>query len=435
MSDVRNLPIPAQPNYVTSPRDTYMLRSNPSLRTLRTAVGTIGAGALITLSTAPCAVADGSGTELVLGTTTPLNGVRPGSTFEAPVTLGHTGTKALEKVWLRYTVTKGLDYADVPSNCVRWDIHSYDELPARAQLTCEFDQTVKPGVVYAPEKLMLKALDRALYDDLDVAVGDYDFGPDENARGPVRGTAPAAKLVERPGSVLTGSGSGNPHYAESRVRVNAANTADFQVSGARLKGRVGDTIDLQVKFINAGPAWVLVQPGPPVPTRVLIKIPSGTTAVKAPDCKKPAAGTYDCFVAQGWVEEGQVNTYSFKLKIDKAVAGAKGSVALNAESRPYDVNKANDKADILLDVKDSGATGGSGSAGASGSTAGGGTSAGPETTGNSSATGSSGSASTTAGDLAATGSGPALPLAGAAAAAIAAGAGTVLLVRRREVRR
>ena len=412
-----------------------MLGSDHSFRTLRRAVGTIGAGALITLSTAPCAVADDSGTGLVLGTIAPISGVQPGSTFEAPVTFGNKGTQALEKVWLRYTVTHGLDFADMPSNCVRWDINSYDELPARSQMTCEFDQAVEPGVVYAPEKLTLKALDRALYDDLDVAVGDYDFGPDEGAHGPVRGTAPAAKLVERPGSVLTGSSSGNPDYAEARVRVNATNTADFQVSGARLKGRVGDTIDLWVKFTNAGPAWVLVEPGPPVPTRILIRIPSGTTAVKAPNCKKPAAGTYDCYIAQGWVEEDQVNTYSFKLKIDKAVAGAKGSVALNAESRPYDVNKANDKADILLDVEGSGSTGGSGSAGGSGSTGGGGTTGGSGTTGSSSAAGSSGSASTTGGDLAATGSGPALPLAGAAAAVVAAGAGTVLLVRRRAARR
>ena len=107
----------------------------------------------------------------------------------------------------------------------------------------------------------------------------------------MRGTAPAAKLVERPGSVLTGSSSGSPDYAEARVRVNAANTADFQVSGARLKGRVGDTIDLQVKFTNAGPAWVLVEPGPPVPTRILIKIPPGTTAVKAPHCRQPEPTT------------------------------------------------------------------------------------------------------------------------------------------------
>jgi hypothetical protein len=416
-----------------------MLRSNHGPRTLRRAAGVLGVGALIALGSAPCAVADGSGTGLVLGNVAPI-GVKPGSTFEAPVTFGTTGTTALEKVWLSYIVTTGLDYADVPSNCVRWDIGSYDELPARTQMVCEFDQAVEPGVVYAPEKLTLKALDRALYDDLDVAVTSWDSGPDEGAHRPVRGTAPAAKLVEQPGSVLTGSGSGNS--AKTRVRVNAANTADFQVSGAELKGRVGDTVDVKVKFTNAGPAWVLTLPEP-VTTRTLIKVPAGTTVVEGLNhCQNPAAGTYSCYIAQYWVEEDQVNTYSFKLKINKAVAGAKGSVALTAEARPYDVNKANDKADILLDVEGGGSTGGSGSAGGSGSTGGGGTtggsgttSGGANTTGGSSATGSSGSTSTTGGDLAATGSGPALPLAGAAAAAVAAGAGAVLLVRRRAARR
>jgi hypothetical protein len=368
-----------------------MLRSDHGFRALRRAVGTIGAGALITLSTAPCAVASDYEGGMALGNIAPISGVQPGSTFEVPVRFSNQGSKALKKVWLRYTVTQGLDFADVPSNCVRWDIGSYDESPAKTQMTCEFDQAVEPGVVYTPKKLFLKALDRTLYDDLDVAVGDYDFGPDsDGAHGPVRGTAPAAKLVGRPGPDPTGNNSVSHGYVETTTRVNTANTADFQVSGARLKGRVGDTVDLQVQFTNAGPAWVLVEPGPPVPTRMLIKIPSGTTAVKAPNCKKPAAGTYECFIAQGWVEEDHVDTRSFKLRIDKAVAGAKGSVALTADSRPYDVNKANDKADILLDVEGSGSTGGSG---------------------------------------------PALPLAGAAAAVVAVAAGTVLLVRRRAARR
>lgn len=178
--------------------------------------------------------------------------MKPGTTFEAPVTFGTTGTKALDKVYLWYYVTKGLDFADVPSNCVRWNIGEYDELPPRTLLTCEFDQTVEPGVVYAPDKLPFKALDRALYDRLDVVVWDYEYeGGDEYARGPVRGTAPAAKLVARPGSVLPGGGSEGS--ARARVRVNTVNTADFQVSGAELKGRVGDTVDVKVKFTNAAP--------------------------------------------------------------------------------------------------------------------------------------------------------------------------------------
>jgi hypothetical protein len=398
---------------------------------LRRAAGVIGAGALFALGAAPGAVADDSGTGLVLGKIAPISGVKPGSTFEAPVTFTNTGAEALEKVWLSYSVTKGLSHTDMPSNCERWDVISYDEMLARSSVICEFDQAVEPGAVYAPEKpLVLKALDRALYDDLFVMVANRSIGSDENASGPVRGTGPAVKLVEQPaGSAATGSGSSSPDWDSASVRVNAVNTADFQVAGAELKGRVGATIDAQVQFTNAGPAWVLGELGSSV-TRVLIKVPSGTTVVKGlTSCKKPAAGTYDCGTGQSWLDEGQVQTYPFRLKINKAVPGAMGSVALSAVSRPYDVNKANDKADILLDVQGSGSTGGSSSTGGSGSTGGRGT------TGGSGTTGSSGSTSSTSGNLADTGSGSALPLAGAAAAAVAAGAGTLLLVRRRAARR
>src|SRR4051812_43470466 len=97
-------------------RGNDMLRSDHNFRALRRAVGTIGVGALITLSSAPCAVAEGSGAGLLLGTIAPIGGMQPGSTFEAPVAFENQGTQALEKVWLRYTVTQGLDYADVPSN-------------------------------------------------------------------------------------------------------------------------------------------------------------------------------------------------------------------------------------------------------------------------------------------------------------------------------
>ncbi|MET7379042.1 hypothetical protein ABZT08_09445 [Streptomyces sp. NPDC005526] len=430
------------------------------LRTFRRTAGVVGAGALIALGTASGAAADDSGTGLVLGEIAPIDGVKPGSTFEAPVTFADKGAAALPKVWLSYSVTRGLSHTEMPSNCERWDVGSYDEMPARSSVICEFDQAVEPGAVYAPERpLVLKALDRALYDDLFVMVANHEISADENASGPVRGTGPAVKLVEQPaGSAATGGGSKSPDWDSASVRVSAVNTADFQVTGARLTGRAGATVDAQVKFTNAGPAWVMGELGTSV-TRVLIKVPAGTRVVGGLQyCKNPAAGTYDCGTAQSWVEEGQVQNYKFRLKIDKAVAGAAGSVALEEEARPYDVNKANDKADILLDTAGGGSTGGSGTTGGSGSTGGSGTAGGSGsgstggsgTAGGSAATGggadtsggspaggsaASGGASATGGNLAATGSGPALPLAGTAAAVVAAGAGTVLLVRRRAARR
>ena len=42
---------------------------------------------------------------MALGNIAPIGGVQPGSTFEPPVRFSNQGSKALEKVWLRYTVT------------------------------------------------------------------------------------------------------------------------------------------------------------------------------------------------------------------------------------------------------------------------------------------------------------------------------------------
>lgn len=176
-----------------------MLLSSSGLRPLRQTAGALGAVALISLGAAPAVADDGSSAAVTLGKIAPIDGVKPGSTFEPPVTFTNTGTAAADKVWLSYTVTRGLGHTGLPSNCLRYEIPSYDEAPSRSEAVCEFDQTVKPGSVYAPEKaLTLKALDRALYDRLRVVVETTEPGLDENASEPVRGTGPAVKLVEQP---------------------------------------------------------------------------------------------------------------------------------------------------------------------------------------------------------------------------------------------
>ncbi|WP_328400395.1 hypothetical protein OHS70_24140 [Streptomyces sp. NBC_00390] len=410
----------------------------PGRRTSRTVVGALSTVALMALGTTPAAVADEAVPDLLLGKIAPIDGVKPGSSFEVPVTVTNKGTKAAEKVWVFYSVTRGLDYAELPSNCEAHQVTSYDEMTAKWNAVCAFDQAVEPGVVYAPEKLLsVKALDRALYDDLRVTVWDYEPGLDDAATTPVRGTGPAVKLVERPGAE-----QGSKNAVD--VRVTSANTADYQVTGAQLKGRVGDTVTMQVTFTNAGPAWVLRSWDDPR-FHVLITPPAGTSVVKphgfCDDKDKP--GTYSCGVGQRWVNEREGASYTFKLKIDKKVPGAKGSVVLSDEARPFDKNKTNDRADITLDVTGGGSStggsggsaGGSGGSGGSGSTGGSGAGDGSGSSstggsGSSSSTGGTGAA-TTGGNLASTGSDSALPLVGAAAAAVVVGAGAVLVVRRR----
>ncbi|MGD1223189.1 hypothetical protein AB9Q10_32710 [Streptomyces krungchingensis] len=431
-----------------------MPHTAPDRRTLRRTAGVIGAGAIgavavISLGAAPALAADPA-PGLVLGKIAPPEGLKPGGSFDVPVTFTNTGPADLGKVWIAYSVTEGLSQAELPSNCLRYEVSSFDEAPSRSDAVCEFDQTVKPGVAYAPETpVTIKALDRALYDDLSVSVANYDAAPSEGASTPVRGIGPAVKLVERPDAPAAEPGSAeHEDWDRISVRVTADSTADFQVTGAALKGKVGETVDLRAKFTNAGPGWVLPELGAPS-TRILIKMPAGTEVTKTDGfCNKVDTGTYECGTAQAWVEAAYEGTYDFKLKITKAVAGAKGSVALNGTARPFDENKKNDKAAITLAVAGSGSTGGAGgSTGGSGSTGGDGSTStggsGSSSTGGSGSTGGTGGSSTTGtsgdsavdGDLASTGSGPALPLAGAAAAALAVGTGTVVVMRRRAARR
>ncbi|GAA3551074.1 hypothetical protein GCM10022295_36400 [Streptomyces osmaniensis] len=410
-------------------------------RASRTAVAALGAAGLIALGAAPAAFADETAPELVVGGIEPIDGVQPGSTFELPVTVANKGTGAAEKVWVTYAVTRGLDFAEVPSNCRAQQVRSYDEMPERWTVACGYDQAVEPGVVYTPERpLPVKALDRAFNDELLLRVDENDPGADENGFPPVAGTAPAVKLVER-----QAGGEGSARVVI--VPITSVNTADYQVTGAALKGRVGETVPMKVEFINAGPAWVMAKVGERT-ARVIVTPPAGTSVVKAPGFCKAKGDAYECGMSQRALNEGGRETYAFQLKINKRMAHAKGSVALSTEARPVDPDKSNDKADITLNVtgggstgSPGGSTGGSGGAsgGSGGSTGGSGGASGDSggSTGGSSG-GAAGGASSTGGDeiaangghLAETGS-SALPITGVAAAAVVTGAGMLALVRRR----
>ncbi|MCX5335925.1 hypothetical protein [Streptomyces sp. NBC_00140] len=379
-------------------------------RACRAAVAAFGAAGLIALGAAPAAYGDEPAPELVVGGIKAIDGVKPGDSFDLPVTVANKSTTAAEKVWVTYYVTRGLDFAEVPSNCLVQHVRPYDEMPERWTAACAFDQAVEPGVVYTPEKLLrVTTLDRALNEELRVRVGDVEPGVDDNGTDPVAGTAPAVKLVE-------GQAGGEGSAGVVTVPVTAVNTADYQVTGAALKGSVGDTVTMKATFTNAGPAWVQPREGDQV-VKVIITPPAGTSVVKRGQFCRAEGKTYFCGMRS--LNEGSGETYTFELKIDKRVAGAKGSVALSTEARPFDPNKDNDKADITLDV-----TGGESASPTDSSTPGSNSSA-----GGSSSIGGNGT-TPNGGYLAETGSST-LPITGAAAAAVVTGTATLLIVRRR----
>ncbi|MFF2944165.1 hypothetical protein ACFVSQ_30410 [Streptomyces niveus] len=413
-------------------------------RVSRSAVATLGAAGLVALGAAAstAAVGDEAPPSLALGDIKPITGVKPGSPVHLPVTVVNNGTTTVEKVWIKYTATRGLAFPEVPSNCQKQYVGSYDEMPERWIAICAFDEAVKPGVAYTPQKpFAVKAEKHAFDDEMWVTVTDYEPSPDENST-PVPGTAPEIELIESP----TGGTGSKDRF---RVPVTSVNTADYEVTGAALRGKPGDTVTMKVTFTNTGPGWVWSKPGTPW-TSVLVTLPAGTSVVKPDFYCKAKGKVYNCGLTTLPQEHLETATFTFKLKIDKKVAGARGSVALSNRKLPFDPDKSNDTAPITLEVTggESGATGGTtsgttgGSDGGSGSTGGssggasGGSTGSTGSTGGPSSAGGAGTASTggtggTGGNLAATGSSTTLPIAGAAAAAVVLGAGTILAVRRR----
>ncbi|MEV5160316.1 hypothetical protein [Streptomyces sp. NPDC053728] len=382
----------------------------PPHRTARTIAAALSSAGLLVLGVAPLASADETASELVVEKIAPVDGVKPGSTFDQPVVLTNNGAATADKVWVMYSATRGLDYAEIPSNCQAHQVTAYDEMTAKSNVVCEFDQAVEPGATYTPGKpLAIKALPHALDDVLRVSVWDHAPDLDDAATPPVAGTAPAVKLVE-------GTAGGEATEEAVDVPVTSVNTADFQVEGAELTGSPGDTVTLRTKFTNAGPAWVLTDEGDQLP-EVRITPPAGTSVVKADGFCEAEGETYVCGTSQRWVDEGKGETYAFRLKIDKKVEGAKGSVALGDAARPFDPEKGNDKADITLKVEDSGSTGSTGSGDAEGSAGSSGSTGGNEPEAQGSQLAATGASSTTA-------------VTGAAAAAVIVGGATLLGARR-----
>lgn len=425
-------------------------------RLARAAVGALAAVALTGLGSVPAVAADEE-PDLGIGALAPVSGIQPGSGFDVPFSVLNKGTEEVGKVWISYSVTSGLASADSYSNCMYSTAFSHDENPDAYVALCEVDQPLKPGVVYVPEQpIGLKALDNALYDDVYMTVRAMDPGPsDGGSTDPRPGTGAPMKLVEKAPATDADLANHGKMYASTTV--TADNTADFSLTGARLKGKAGDKVTAEVKFVNEGPAWVYREQGQGAAT-VDIRIPAGTSVVKAHGFCSPVTKThYRCGTSQSWVDETSGETYPFILRIDKVVENASGKISFTGAARPFDKNAANDTAEIVVNAG-SGTTGGSSAGGSSagGSSATGGTSAsGGTSTGttsgstsggsDSSSGGSSSSSSatggsatggtdpqtTTGGGLAATGSDSTLPLLGGAVAAVVLGGGIFYAVRRR----
>lgn len=362
------------------------------------------------------------GAELVFEQTGPIDGVRPGDSTGVSFAVKNKGDAPATQVVLFLSGSQGLTYAKKYSNCVYEEAPAQDEGPAQVNAVCDIEQTLEPGVVYEPaEPLGLNVLDRALYENLNVNIlaGVSTF-PEGTQHGD--GADPVLRLVAR----TAPEAPGTVHGGELGVDITAENTADFALTGSKVTGDAGRTVNAKVTFANKGPAWARNDVYGPIGV-FDVGIPKGTTVTKVPEfCEPGAAATYRCTTPYSYADEDSEREYVFGLRIDKVVANATGAVAFvkgdhHWGTLPFDKNRTNNTAEIVVNASGGGATTGGTS---------GGTTGGSGSSGGTSGSGSAGGTGTQLDELAATGPGDTLLVGGAAVALLAAG-GVAVAVRRR----
>lgn len=325
-----------------------------------------------------------------------------------------------------------------------------------ADLYCLFpDVTVAPGQSFEfAEPLSYKADTVLMYGRIQYSAWALD-GPTLPGldlgyyRTP--GTGPALGLKSTTAGPFASDGG--------FVQVSTSQHADFEVSGATVKGAVGQTVSFSVSVHNNGPGSMQLMDYPGYSGGIVkVTIPAGLTVVSLPreegvkvcDPGTKGAKTYTCTLHETFYA-GDDESFGFAVRIDKAVAGAKGTVtaAGRADYPNRDNVPSNDTAPILVQVtggsgasaSGSGGSGSGGSAGSGGSTTGGGTATAGGSTGSTSGSGgvsggtsATGSTTSGGGSLAATGSSSTMPAAALSAAALLTGTAVLLVFRRRRTR-
>jgi hypothetical protein len=364
--------------------------------------------------------------------------VKPGSSFDLPVAIKNQGNVPAEAGFgVLIEGSDGLDIAREHSNCryvpVEW---------GRGFGWCRFDTALKPGEAVAlSDPAKFTAADKLMYGSVSYWAWPLDgkapYGFEESDYS-VRGDGPPLTLEPATGATFTSDTFGS-------VDVSADNHADFQAYGDTVSGKVGETVTLKVGTRDLGPGTMDLSAREGSIYRLEFTPPEGTTVVSNPfpgeddpwTCtpRKAGAAKYTCGPYGETIAPGSDEDFVFRVRIDKAVAGAKGEVEVFPNQQPYpsrDENTANNTADVTVNV--TGASTGGGSTGGSPSPSPSASSSSSPSPGGSSPAGGS-SSSTGGGGLAGTGAGNIRLAVYAAAGALTLGTATVYLTRRRLARR
>ncbi|MFK0043365.1 peptidase [Streptomyces sp. NPDC090741] len=396
------------------------------------------------------------GPDLHLGELKPKGEVTAGEQQDLPLAFANRGTLPARSVALELDTSAGLEPAETYDNCRRQDHGGMG-----ATTVCLVEGEFLPGESYrlAPDSpLHLKTTERAYQDRLRYGVVP-DPAPVKDAPEGKPATGKKLKLVKASAAVpVTESDLDerdaqrardtdlNPRDNERAFEFTAKGArADFEAVTASPSGKVGDTVVAELGFRNKGPAVIShLRSGESV-ARTDIVMPAGVQVTDVPrNCRAVSADGSDRteqlgaprYFCDGGVFADVPGAYTgrFSMKIEKAVADAKGSVTVGepvaggTKALAFDPVGGNSKAVFVVEVKSGTSPSPSGSASASPSpSASASPSASVSPSASASATGGTGG---TGGNLASTGSSVG-PIALGALGAVAVGGALYVGVRRR----
>ncbi|MFE2875752.1 peptidase [Streptomyces roseus] len=411
------------------------------------------AGASVTPVTTKLTV---GGPDLYMGELRLESEVTAGEQQDLPLAFANRGTLPARSVALELETSAGLEPAQTYDNC-----RPQDHGARGATTVCLVEGEFLPGESYrlAPDSpLHLKTTARAYQDRLRYAVVP-DPAPDKGADQGRPATGKQLKLVKAAAAVpVTGSAAAAPAGHAENTDLNPGDNersleftakgarADFEAVTASPSGKVGDTVAAELGFRNKGPAVIShLRSGQSV-ARTDIVVPAGVRVTSAPpSCRavdadgsdrtdRLGAPRYFCDAGL-FADTAGAYTQRFTMKIETAVADAKGSVTVGEPvaggTKPlsFDPVAGNSTAAFTVEVKSGTSPSPSGSASASPSpsasaSAPASASASPSTSATTAGGGAAG------GNLASTGSSVG-PVALGALAAVAVGGALYVGVRRR----
>ncbi|MGV9210578.1 LPXTG cell wall anchor domain-containing protein [Micromonospora sp. RB23] len=321
----------------------------------------------------------GEGVDLAGGPFTTFTS-KPGGKVPVPLAVSNVGAKTVTGFVAVFDLPYSMRTRDRFSNCLYSDDHL---------VSCQFDEEIPVGGAvsttlnlelgkdtYAPTNQSGYAQFMTIADFEDLTRVREAVG----ARAAVRGSGPKLTLAEAPNRARqadqTDVGPGFD-YTGWIIKVTGRNGTDLAAIGATLKGGVGTVVTATVGLRNNGPATLdNVSEEWEAATHTLVELPPGTTAVEVPLGCQPRAGTrtYQC-ASDMLLVAGVTYTVDFRLRIDKVVPNAKGTVWVNAPcecpaggSFTGDIKPANDRATILVNPGQGGGSGdGDGGSGGGGS--------------------------------------------------------------------